>query len=418
MMGANPKASNGSLATAPDWPGRMTAIRERGGRIVPRRSEAHRVGRTRRRASVHPPRERRRMALPLSPRRILRSGNADVGRLAAHARGLDSLGDLLTAFDADSVVGLTGIPRRRRAASHPNSSPPHCCGVRATRHARRGVRHSGIVAHRRHQPDHRQPRSSRRCDVPDGGHRDTAPQAIPDGPVDQPSVREHPEALGELPVAALAEEILTPGQGQIRALITVAGNPARSTPDSVGLAKALDSLDLMISIDPYRNETTSHADVILPPPSHLERSHYDLAFWQLSVRNVANYSPRLSPITDGRPDEWEIPPPDCNRRGRWHGCRPRDARRHRHGRTDRDAMSTTPSRRSQSVIPVRSWRPSPTARSRTRLGLPAAHRSVWRRLRRPRWDHPCRSGVGVARHRSGRTRAAPSRTPLHLRQSH
>ena len=89
-------------------------------------------------------------------------------------------------------------------------------------------------------------------------------------------------------------------------MITVAGNPACSTPDSVGLAKALDSLDLMISIDPYRNETTSHADVILPPPSHLERSHYDLAFWQLSVRNVANYSPPTLPITDGRPDEWEI----------------------------------------------------------------------------------------------------------------
>ena len=120
-------------------------------------------------------------------------------------------------------------------------------------------------------------------------------------------VRQHPEALGELPVAALAEEILTPGDGRIRALITIAGNPARSTPDSeAARRRALESLDLMVSIDPYRNETTRHADVILPPPSHLERSHYDLAFWQLSVRNVANYSPATLPITDGRPDEWEI----------------------------------------------------------------------------------------------------------------
>jgi anaerobic selenocysteine-containing dehydrogenase len=115
-------------------------------------------------------------------------------------------------------------------------------------------------------------------------------------------VRGLPESFGELPVAALAEEIETPGEGQIRALVTLAGNPARSTPNSGRLEAALESLDLHVAIDIYVNETTRHADVILPVPSPLQRSHYDLAFYQLSIRNVANYSPAV--LEPDVPDEW------------------------------------------------------------------------------------------------------------------
>src|SRR5690349_8212900 len=111
------------------------------------------------------------------------------------------------------------------------------------------------------------------------------------------------EVFGELPAACLAEEIETPGDGQIRALLTIAGNPAVSTPNSGRLAGALDDLDFMVSVDIYVNETTRHADVILPGPSPLERSHYDLALLGFAVRNVANYSP---PVLDGDvPQEWE-----------------------------------------------------------------------------------------------------------------
>ena len=101
-----------------------------------------------------------------------------------------------------------------------------------------------------------------------------------------------PELYGELPVSVLAEEIETPGEGQVRALITVAGNPILSTPNSGRLERAVEGLDLMVSIDIYVNETTRHADVILPAPEPLEKAHYDLALYQLSTRNVANYSPR------------------------------------------------------------------------------------------------------------------------------
>jgi anaerobic selenocysteine-containing dehydrogenase len=118
----------------------------------------------------------------------------------------------------------------------------------------------------------------------------------------QSRVRGLPETFGELPVACLAEEMDTPGEGQVRALITVAGNPALSTPNSERLERALGGLGFMLSIDIYLNETTKHADVILPAPPPLQKSQYDLAFYQLSVRNVANYSPVV--IDNGIPSEF------------------------------------------------------------------------------------------------------------------
>ncbi|MGH9031951.1 MAG: molybdopterin dinucleotide binding domain-containing protein, partial [Acidimicrobiia bacterium] len=119
-------------------------------------------------------------------------------------------------------------------------------------------------------------------------------------------VRGLPELFGELPVVCLAEEIETPGDGQIRGMVTVAGNPVLSTPDSARLDRALASLDFMVSVDIYRNETTRHANVILPPEGVLARGHYDLAFYSLSIRNVANYSPPAVELAPGEMAEWEI----------------------------------------------------------------------------------------------------------------
>jgi anaerobic selenocysteine-containing dehydrogenase len=116
----------------------------------------------------------------------------------------------------------------------------------------------------------------------------------------------HPEVMGEYPVAALAEEIEEAGDQRIRALVTVAGNPVLSTPHSDRLAGALASLDFMVSVDIYLNETTRHADVILPPPSQLQRDHYDVALYGFAIRNVANYSEAVLPLDGDQPDEWEI----------------------------------------------------------------------------------------------------------------
>ncbi|HEY0727746.1 MAG TPA: molybdopterin dinucleotide binding domain-containing protein, partial [Pyrinomonadaceae bacterium] len=119
-------------------------------------------------------------------------------------------------------------------------------------------------------------------------------------------VRELPEFAGELPVAVLAEEILTEGPGQIKALVTYAGNPVLSTPNGRKLDRALASLEFMVSIDPYINETTRHAHIILPPTSALERGHYDMAFNILTVRNTAKFSPALFAPSDDTLHDWQI----------------------------------------------------------------------------------------------------------------
>ena len=120
----------------------------------------------------------------------------------------------------------------------------------------------------------------------------------------QSRVRGLGEAFGELPVACLAEEIDTPGEGQVRALITMAGNPVVSTPNSGRLEQAVEGLEFMLAVDIYVNETTRHADVILPGPGPLAKSHYDLALYQLAARSVANYSPPA--LEHDGPAEWEV----------------------------------------------------------------------------------------------------------------
>ena len=119
-------------------------------------------------------------------------------------------------------------------------------------------------------------------------------------------VRGLPEYGGELPAACMREEIETPGDGQIRAFVTIAGNPVLSTPDGGRLGEAFDSLDFMAAIDIYLNETTRHADVILPPTTALERDHYDLVFHGLAVRNTARFSSAVFAKPDDAMHDWEI----------------------------------------------------------------------------------------------------------------
>jgi anaerobic selenocysteine-containing dehydrogenase len=119
-------------------------------------------------------------------------------------------------------------------------------------------------------------------------------------------VRGAPEVLGHVPASCLAEEIATPGEGQIRALFTVAGNPVLSTPGGDRLDEALDGLECMISVDNWINETARHADVILPGLSALEQAHHDDLIWQFAVGSGAKYSAPVFPPPDGRPHEWEL----------------------------------------------------------------------------------------------------------------
>jgi anaerobic selenocysteine-containing dehydrogenase len=311
-LGANPLASNGSLMTAPDARGRLRAIRARGGTIVvvdPRRS------RTAAEADAH-------LAIRPGTDALLLMALLHV----VFDEGLESLGDLTP----EHVAGLDEV--RALAADFAPEAVAAACGLEAE--AIRGVARGfatapSAVAYGRIGTTTQAfgTTASWLIDVLNvvtgnldrpGGAMFPLPSAGLSNTKGEPGrgrgarfgrwasrVRGLGEVFGELPVACLAEEIDTPGEGQVRALITVAGNPVVSTPNSDRLAAALDELDFMVSIDIYVNETTRHADVILPSPSPLEKAHFDFVFQGFSVRNYANYSPPVLPRPDGMPDEWE-----------------------------------------------------------------------------------------------------------------
>jgi anaerobic selenocysteine-containing dehydrogenase len=311
MLGANPLASNGSLLTAPDMRGRLRAIRARGGKVVvvdPRRT------RTAREADEHHFIRPGTDALLLFAlvHTLFDERLEDLGTVAPHVAGLDEVRDLATGFAPEEVADACGIAADeiRRMARELAAAPRAAVyGRIGTTTQRFGTTASWLVDVLNVVTGN--------LDRP-GGAMFARPAAGSSNTRGEPGrgrgaafgrwesrVRGLGEVFGELPVACLSEEIETHGEGQIRALLTVAGNPAVSTPNSERLAAALDDLDFMVSVDIYVNETTRHADVILPGPSPLQRSHYDLALLGLAVRNVANYSPPALGPDPQVPEEWE-----------------------------------------------------------------------------------------------------------------
>jgi anaerobic selenocysteine-containing dehydrogenase len=310
LLGANPLVSNGSLLTAPNMRGRLRAIQERGGKVVvidPRRT------RTADEASEHHFIRPGTDALLLAAMActIVEEGLEDAGALAEHVDGLDDVRQLVREFPPESVADACGI----EAAEIRRMARELAAAERAAVYARIGTCTQEFGTH-----------ASWLVDVlnvltgnldREGGAlftRAAAGQKNSSGPGGsgrgvrfgrwQSRVRGLDEYFGELPVSVLAEEIDTPGEGQVRALITIAGNPLVSTPNSGRLERAVDGLDFMLAIDIYVNETTRHADVILPAPEPLEKSHYDVALYQLAARNVANFSPAV--FEREGPAEWEI----------------------------------------------------------------------------------------------------------------
>jgi anaerobic selenocysteine-containing dehydrogenase len=311
ILGANPLASNGSLMTAPDMRGRIRAIRERGGKVVvidPRRS------RTAEHADEHHFIRPGTDALLLIGlvHTIFDEGLDAPGPLAEWTEGIDTVRRLAADFSAEDVAGPCGIDAgeiRRMARELAAAESAAVYGRIGTCTQEFGTLASWLVDVLNVITGN--------LDRPGGAMfpRAAAGQTNSTGPPGSgrgfmlgrwnSRVRGLPEAFGELPVACLAEEIETPGEGQVRALITIAGNPALSTPNSGRLGAALEDLDFMVSLDVYVNETTRHADVILPGPSPLERAHYDLALYQLAIHNVANYSAPVLEPRPGMPQEWE-----------------------------------------------------------------------------------------------------------------
>ncbi|HEX6045308.1 MAG TPA: molybdopterin oxidoreductase family protein [Pyrinomonadaceae bacterium] len=310
ILGANPAVSNGSMMTAPGMDRRLQEIRQRGGKVIlvdPRFNETARFADQH--LFIRPGTDVLLLLALLNV--IFEEQLTRLGRLSEFTNGIETIGKLVKDFPPERVAPITGIEADRirlLAREFGAAESAVCYGRIGVSTQEFGgtcqwlVNVLNIVTGNMDRP---------------GGAMFTLPAF---DPVTAPEslahrgsfarrhtrVRKLPEFSGEFPVVALAEEILTEGDGQVKALVTLAGNPVLSTPNGRELDRALASLQFMVSIDFYVNETTRHAHIILPPTFALERDHYDLAFHLLAVHNIAKFSPALfQPEEDTRHD-WQI----------------------------------------------------------------------------------------------------------------
>ncbi len=310
ILGANPLVSNGSLMSAPGMRRRLAAVRARGGRVVvvdPRRTET--AAAADQHLAIRPGTDALLLAALLHV--IFAEQRTNLGRLGGRVRRLDALAALVGELPPERVAGRTGIPApaiRRLATDFATAS-------RAAGYGRVGLctqRHGTLAVWLLQALN----LVTGRLDA-EGGLLLTTPAVDGVGVLARLGFRgtfgrwrggrlRLPEFTGELPVAGLADEIEATRNGAVRALITVAGNPVLSAPNGRRLDRALGGLEHVVAIDPYLNETTRHAHVLLPPAPPLARPHYDLALNVFAVRNVAKYAaPVLSPAPGERHD-WEI----------------------------------------------------------------------------------------------------------------
>ena len=311
VIGANPLASNGSMWTVPDFKGKAKALQARGGKLVvidPRRTETAAIANAHH--FIRPGADVFLLAAMVQT--LFTEKRVRLGAVSEWVQGVEAVEAAVAPFTPEAVASRCGID----ADTIRGLVRDLATAERAAVYARTGTctQEYGTLA-------------SWLVDVLNTltGHLDQVggilfakPAAFASNTAGKPGVgkgvttgRHHarvsgaPEVYGELPITCMAEEMETPGEGQIKALITVASNPVLSSPDGPRLSAALDNLEFMVSLDIYLNETTRHADVILPGLSPLEDMHYDVAFPQLSWRNHARYSPPVFPVADDQPQEWQ-----------------------------------------------------------------------------------------------------------------
>ncbi|MFG3139494.1 molybdopterin-dependent oxidoreductase [Streptomyces sp. NPDC048211] len=311
MLGANPLESNGSLCTAPDFPGRLKALRRRGGSLTvvdPRRTRTARLAD--RHVAIRPGTDA--LLLAAMAHVLFEEKLTDPGALAEHVEGIDEVADAVRDFTPETVAPACDVDAAtirtlaRELAAAPTAAVYGRIGSCTVEH---GTLASWLVDVLNVLTGN--------LDRPGGALFPLSATARAPRPAAPGKgfalgrwasrVSGHPEAKGELPISALAEEIGTPGEGRIRALIVLAANPVLSAPDGDRLDAALaEGLDFMVSVDPYLNETSRHADVVLPPPPPSQSAHFDFAFNTLAVRNQVRYTRPALPLDEGGMDEAEI----------------------------------------------------------------------------------------------------------------
>ena len=310
VLGANPAVSNGSIMTAPGARHRLKAITERGGRVVvvdPRRTET--VKHASEHVSIEPGGDAFLLLGMLNV--IFAEGRASIGRLAGSVDGLAALEELASQWPPERAAAVSGIDADTiaRLAREFTDAPT------AAVYGRVGVCHqpTGSITHWLI--------NALNCvtgnlDAP-GGQMFGSPAvdilqvtelAISRGEFDVRHARVSglPGLNDELPVAGLADEILTAGPGQVRGMLLYAGNPVLSTPGGRRLDEAMAGLEWCVAVDMYVTETTRHADVILPPVAHLERDDIDIVLPPFAVRNHIRYNPAALPMPAGGKTDWEI----------------------------------------------------------------------------------------------------------------
>ncbi|WP_312030214.1 molybdopterin dinucleotide binding domain-containing protein [Actinomycetospora sp. TBRC 11914] len=307
LLGTNPLVSNGSTVCMPGFGDRLAALRARGGRVVvadPARTRTAEV------ADLHlPVRPNSDAHLLLGMLSVIAAdGSACLGAADGLVDGADEVLGLAAPFTPEVVAPVVGIPPETIR----DLARSFAAAERAVAHARIGTCTQGYGSLANWLVEVLNIVTGR-LDTPGGAMFAKPPGG---GPTTWPGggklltgrwhsrVRGLPESLGELPAACLAEEILTPGEGQVRALVTIAGNPARSVPGSEHVEEALASLDFMLSLDTYLNETTRHADVVLPAPGLLTHGHFDLTLNHFQIRDAARWSPAALDPAPGELPEW------------------------------------------------------------------------------------------------------------------
>ena len=308
-IGANPGVSNGSMMTAPNVVGRLKAIQQRGGKVVvidPRRTETAKLADQH--LFIRP--EKDAYVLLAIVNTLFTENLIALNHLGSLLEGVDKLQRVAEGFHPTSVAEITGIT----AAEIMELTRHMAAAKSAVCYSRMGAStqtFGGLCQWLTNAINI----LMGNCDS-EGGAMFTLPAFDSIRHIDKNKknpfgkyhsrVRKLPYLNGEFPVATLADEILTEGEGQIRAMITVAANPVLTSPNGARLAEAFKQLDFLVCVDIYLNETTQHADIILPATSGLECSYYDIYFNAFAVRNTAKYSPYLFEKTDTQRHDWEI----------------------------------------------------------------------------------------------------------------
>lgn len=304
ILGGNPLASNGSIMTVPDVEKRLKAIQARGGKLVvvdPRRSETAAIADQHQ--FVRPGSDAALLLALLNT--LFEEGLTRDSHLPVE--GLEQVRAAIGDFHAEAMSARCGVPAdtiRQLARDFAAADKAVCYGRMGVSTQAFGTLCQWLVQLINLVTGNLDRVGGVLCTSPavdlvastSGGHFNRW----------QSRVSGLPEYGGELPVSALAEEMLTPGEGQIRALVTVAGNPVLSTPNGRQLERALDGLDFMLSVDFYINETTRYAHLILPPTAPLEHDHYDTTFNLFAVRNVTRFNEAVLAKPDGALHDWEI----------------------------------------------------------------------------------------------------------------